>query len=118
MVAQDIALTVLTGVSSICILILTIYLCMLLFAAYKLLKNANKTCDMINSELKPVIEDLKETVSGVNSIIKAADDRVKFINCAVNSVVGATGVLGGKLKSVFSGVLEGFKAGINLTRRK
>ena len=118
MESWQIALTVLIGVSSICVIVLTIYISMFLYSAYKLFKSANKTCTMINCELQPVLDDLKETVSGVNSIVKAADTKVKFINGALTGILGATGILGGKLKDVFNGVVQGFRAGMKLTKRK
>ncbi len=113
----EIYLLVLISVSIVCIILLTAFLCKFLLSANKLVNGLNKACDTINGELKPVVEGLKETLSGVNSIIKAADNRVKVINCALNGILGATGVLGGKLKSVASGLVEGFKAGINILRK-
>ena len=77
----------------------------------------NKATDTINGELEPAVKDLKETLGGINSIVKMADKRVQVINCALNGIVGATGVLGGKLKSVLEGAAAGFKAGLNLFKK-
>ena len=96
--AIDICLLVLICVSIVCVILLTVFLCRFLLSANKLAKGLNKACDTINGELEPVVESLKETLSGVNSMVKAADNRVKVINCALNGILGATGVLGGKLK--------------------
>ena len=39
------------------------------------------------------------------------------MNCALNGILGATGVLGGKVKGVLSGLIEGFKAGLSLFKK-
>ena len=113
----QISLTFLCVVTAVCLIILTVYISKLVISSTKLVKSMNEACDTVNSELKPVVEDLKETVSGINSLVKTADSRVKFLNCAFNGIVGATGMLGGKLKDVMSGVIDGFKAGLNLFRK-
>ena len=113
----QISLITLVTVSTLCIIVLTVYIAKLLISATKLSEGLNKACDTVNSGLDPVVKDLKETISGVNSLVRTADNRVKVINCALNGIVGATGILGGKIKGVFNGLVEGFKAGINLFRK-
>jgi len=113
----EISLVVLICTSIICLIVLTVFVVKFLYSASKLVNNINKACDTVNNELEPVVKDLKETVSGITSIVKATDNRIKTVNCALNGVIGATGVLGGKLKEVLSGVVEGFRAGINLFKK-
>ncbi len=113
----QIALIALIVVTIVCLIVLTVFIVKFLVSAKCLADNLNKATSTVNNELEPVVKDLKETISGVNSLIKTADNRVKVINCALNSILGATGVLGGKLKGVASGLIEGFKTGLNLFKK-
>lgn len=113
----EISLITLVCASAVCIIVLTVFLAKLLFNANKLLIELNKAADTVNNELEPVVSDLKESVASIKSLINTADTRVKVINCAINGVVGATGILTGKLKGVASGLVEGFRAGLNLFKK-
>ena len=115
--AIQISLIVLICTSVLCILALTIFGSMLLYSSKKFMDSLNKAADTVNKELEPAVKDLKETLGGVNSIVKMADKRVQVLNCALNGIVGATSVLGGKLKGVVEGAIAGFKAGINLFKK-
>ena len=113
----EISLITLCLTTAVCAIILTVYIVKLIITAKALCNNIDKAMEIVNGDLKPLVADIRETVSGANSIMKAADNRVKVINCALNGVVGATGILGGKLKGVLQGVVEGFRAGVNLFKK-
>lgn len=113
----EISLITLVCTSVVCLILLTVFIVKLLSNTNKLVKGLNQATETINSELKPVVDDLKESVKGIKSLIDTADNRVKVMNCALNGVLGAAGVLGGKLKGVASGLIEGFKAGMSLFKK-
>ena len=115
--AVQISLIVLIITSVLCMVVLTVFVSMVLYSSKKFMDGLNKATDTISGELEPAVKDLKETLGGINSIVKMADKRVQVINCALNGIVGATGVLGGKLKSVLEGAAAGFKAGLNLFKK-
>lgn len=115
---MQISLIALIFVTLICISVITVYLAMLLHSSKKFVDGLVLATETINSELEPVVSDLKETLSGVNSLVKMTDKRFKVFNCAINGLVGATGVLGGKLKGVFGSAIEGFRAGLNMFKKQ
>lgn len=115
--AMQISLITLVLVSAVCIIVLTVFIVRLLISAKTFVTSLNVAAETVNKGLEPAVNDLKETISGINSLVKTADNRVKVMNCALNGILGATGVLGGKVKGVLSGLIEGFKAGLNLFKK-
>ena len=114
---MQISLITLVIVSTICIIVLTVFLVKLLISAKDFMCGLNMAVNTVNKGLEPAVTDLKETFAGINSLVKTADNRVKVMNCALNGILGATGVLGGKVKGVLSGLIEYFKAGLSLFKK-
>lgn len=104
-VALNHGLTFLAWISGILLIVITCFLVKLLIDLSTLIKNVNQTSVMLNTELKPTLDELHETLQSVNSIIKNTDNNMINIKDAVESTFGKTKALTG---SLFSGVIKGF----------
>ena len=104
-VALNNGLTFLAWSSGIVIIIVAGFLLKLIIDLSALIKNLNQTSIMFNTELKPTIDELHETLQSVNSIIKNTDNNMVSIKDAVENTFGKTKAITGTL---FSGLIKGF----------
>ena len=104
-VALNNGLTFLAWSSGIVIIIVAVFLLKLIIDLSALIKNLNQTSIMFNTELKPTIDELHETLQSVNSIIKNTDNNMVSIKDAVENTFGKTKAITGTL---FSGLIKGF----------
>ncbi len=104
-VALNNGLTFLAWASGIVIIIVAGFLLKLIIDLSALIKNLNQTSIMFNTELKPTIDELHETLQSVNSIIKNTDNNMVSIKDAVENTFGKTKAITGTL---FSGLIKGF----------
>ncbi len=98
-------LTFLVWASAIILIIVAGFLVKLLIDLSTLIKNVNQTSTMLNTELKPTLDELHETLQSVNSIIKNTDSNMGSLKDAVENTFGKTKAITG---SLFSGVIKGF----------
>lgn len=113
-VALNQGLTFLAWVSAIVILIVGGFLVKLLYDMSVLAKNLNETTDIVNSELKPTIQELKDTLHSVNEIVKSTDQGVDNIKNAVGKTIDKTKNLS---DSIISGIIKGFTTVLSLFRK-
>ncbi len=104
-IALNNGLTFLAWSSGIVIIIVAGFLLKLIIDLSALIKNLNQTSIMFNTELKPTIDELHETLQSVNSIIKNTDNNMVSIKDAVENTFGKTKAITGTL---FSGLIKGF----------
>lgn len=98
-------LTFLVWATGIILIIVAGFLVKLLIDLSTLIKNVNQTSTMLNTELKPTLDELRETLQSVNSIIKNTDNNMVSLKGAVENTFGKTKAFTG---SLFSGVIKGF----------
>lgn len=104
-VALNHGLTFLAWATGIILIVVAGFLVKLLIDLSTLIKNVNQTSMMLNTELKPTLDELHETLQSVNSIIKNTDNNMVSLKGAVENTFGKTKALTG---SLFSGVINGF----------
>ena len=104
-IALNHGLTFLAWASGVILIVIACFLVKLLMDLSALAKNLNQTSIMLNTELKPTLDELHETLQSVNSIIKNTDNNMGSIKDAVENTFGKTKAITG---SLFSGVVKGF----------
>jgi len=117
MLNANLSFSVLMVVSVICLVILTYFVCKLVHSATKLTENANIIAQSVQKEIEPTLKELKEAAVSINSIANSADEKIKDAKSGLNALVGATSLLGGKLKSFTSGILKGVSFGLGLFKK-
>ena len=104
-VALNHGLTFLAWITGILFIVIAVFLVKLLIDLSALVKNLNQTSIMLNTELKPTLDELQSTLQSVNSIIKNTDNNMGSLKDAVESTFGKTKAITG---SLFSGIINGF----------
>lgn len=110
-VALNQSLTFLYWVTAVFLIVIGGFLTKFLYDLIKLTKNLNITTEIVNTELKPTINELKETLHSVNSIIKSTDQSVDSLKSAVGSTLNKTKNLS---DSIIGGILKGFTTVLGL----
>lgn len=114
-VALNQGLTFLTWVTSIVLIVVSGFLIKLLIDLSKLSKNLTETSEILNTELKPTLQELSETLKTINDLVQTTDKGFDNIKMAVEKFVGKTKAVSG---SIFSGFLKGFIAIMRLFSKK
>lgn len=114
-IALNQGLTFLAWASGIIILVIGGFLIKLLVNLSTLTKNLNDTSVLLNTELKPTLNELNQTLSAVNGIIKNTDKGVDNFKSAVEKTFGKTKVL---TETIFGGVIKGFMTAFKMFSKK
>ena len=117
MINANLSFSLLMIVSIICLIILTYFVCRLIQSVTKLSDNANIIAQSVQKEIEPTLKELKEAATSINSIANSADEKFKDAKTGLNALVGATSLLGGKLKSFTGGILKGISFGLGLFKK-
>ena len=104
-------------VTAVCVVILTYFGAKLFISATRLSDNANVIATSVQKEIEPTLKELQEAAKSINSIANTADEKFTGIKSGLSSVVGASAILGGKLKSFSKGILKGISFGLNLLKK-
>lgn len=104
-IALNQGLTFLAWATGIVVVIVGGFLVKLLYDLIKLSKNLNETTTIINTELKPTIKELSDTLHSINSIVKNTDQGFDNVKSAVEKVLGKTKVVS---ESIIGGMIKGF----------
>ena len=104
-IALNQGLTFLTWVTVILLIIIAVFLVKLIIDVNTLIKNLTQTSIMLNTELKPTLDELQATLQSINSIIKNTDNNMVNFKDAVENTFGKTKAITG---SLFSGLIKGF----------
>jgi len=91
------------------------FLIKLLYDCSKLAQNANKTTEIVNSELKPTLDELNTALKSFNRIVKNTGDGVDNVKLGLGNVLAKTKIFSGNL---MSGFLKGFLAVYGLFAKK
>ena len=114
-IALNQGLTFLAWVTGIVILAVGGFLIKLLIDLSALSKNLNETSILINTELKPTLQEINETLHAVNTLVKSTDRNVDSFKSAVEKTFGKTKMIS---ESIVSGVIKGFVTVMGLFTRK
>ena len=101
----------------ICAAVLTYFGAKLLISATRLSDNANVIATSVQKEIEPTLKELQEAAKSINSIANTADEKFANVKTGLSSVIGASSLLGGKLKSFSKGILKGIAFGLNLLKK-
>lgn len=104
-IALNQGLTFLAWATGIVIIIVGAFLVKLIYDLIKLSKNVNETAILINTELKPTLNELNETLRSINAIVKNTDQGVDSFKNAVEKTLGKTKLVS---ESIIGGIIKGF----------
>lgn len=99
----------------IVILVVGGFLAKLVFDSSKLVRNLNDTTLIVNSELKPTLNELNKAIKSFNSIVQNTGEGVGNVKLGIENVVNKTKLLSGNL---LSGFLKGFMAVYTIFAKK
>ncbi len=104
-IALNQGLTFLAWATGIVVLVVGGFMVKLLVDLSALSKNINETSILINTELKPTLQEINETLHALNTLVKNTDKNVDSFKSAVEKALGKTKMLS---DSIFGGVIKGF----------
>lgn len=114
-IALNQGLTFLAWATGIVIIVIGGFLAKLLYDLIKLSKNLNETTTIINTELKPTIKELSDTLHSINSIVKNTDQGFDNVKNAVERVLGKTKIVS---ESIIGGMIKGFTTVYKMITKK
>lgn len=114
-VALNQGLTFLAWATGIVIIVVACFLIKLLIDLSKLSKNLNQTTEILNTELKPTLEAVSETLQTVNDLVKSTDKGFDNAKTAIETFFRKTKLLSG---SIFGGFLKGFASVLGFFSKK
>ncbi len=114
-IALNQGLTFLTWVTGVVILVVGGFLVKLLIDLSKLSKNLNETSILLNTELKPTLRELNQTLCTINELVKSTDKGVDSVKTAVEKFIGKTKAVS---ENIFGGFLKGFVTVLGLFSKK
>ena len=117
MLDANVSFSVLMIVSVVCLVVLTYFICRLIHSTTKLTENANVIAKSVQKEIEPTLKELIEAAVSINSIANSADAKFKDAKSGISTILGATSLVGGKLKSFTGGILKGISFGLGLFKK-
>lgn len=113
-IALNQGLTFLAWATGIVVVIVAGFLVKLLIDLSALAKNLNQTSIIVNTELKPTLNELNQTLSSINEIVKNTDKGVGDFKSAISGLVDKTRLVSGTL---FGGLVKGFATAYNMFKK-
>ena len=98
-------LTFLALTTAVFLIVVGYFLVKLLRDLSELTKNTNETSLMLNTELKPALKELNETIRSLNSIIQNTDEGVGSVKIGIENAITKTKAFS---ESLLGGFLKGF----------
>lgn len=112
------SLTALLIVTAVVVLVLGVLLARLIINLTLLSKNVDSIAQSVQSEIQPTLKELREAAQSINSIANNADTQFSGIQSALKSVLGASSLVGCKMKGLMDGLVKGISFGLNLFNKK
>ena len=113
-IALNQGLTFLVWATGIVVIVVAGFLVKLLFDLSTLAKTLNQTSIIVNTELKPTLNELNQTLSSINEIVKNTDKGVGDFKTAVGGFFDKTKLISGTL---FGGLIKGFTTAYNMFKK-
>lgn len=114
----NVSLTVLLIVTAVVVLVLGILLAKLFINLILLSKNVDSIAQSVQNEIEPTLKELREAAQSINSIANNADTQFSGVQTAIKSFLGASSVVGCKMKGLMSGLVKDINFGLNLFNKK
>jgi predicted PurR-regulated permease PerM len=99
----------------IVLLVIGGFLAKLIYDSAKLVRNLNETTLLVNSELKPTLNELNRAIKSFNDIVQNTGEGVGNVKLGIENVINRTKLLSG---NVLSGFLKGFMAVYTMFSKK
>lgn len=117
-IVVELSLVLLIFVVIAAVAVVSVYLVKLLIELNVLAKNANETTTIVKNELEPILDELKQTMTSINTIAKNADNQMATVKKIMASAVGISSLLFGGFGKVSGGFMKGFTSAFNLFKKK
>ena len=108
-------LTFLAVATGIVVIVVAYFLVKLIMDLTVLSKNLNETSVMLNTELKPTLKELNETIHSINSLVQSTDEGVGNVKISLENALTKTKSLS---ESIFGGFVKGFMTVYSFFNRK
>lgn len=113
-IALNQGLTFLVWATGIVLIVVAGFLVKLLIDLSVLAKNLQETSTIVNTELKPTLNELNQTLSSINEIVKNTDKGVGDFKSAISGFMDKTKMISGTL---FGGLIKGFTTAYNMFKK-
>ncbi len=94
-------------ITSIVLILVSVFLIKLLIDLSRFTKNMNTTLDVVKNELEPTLMELKASLKSINSFVKSADEKVDTFKKAITDSFGLGIAAVTKLKNVSGTIITG-----------
>lgn len=105
-------LTFLAVSTGLIIVVIGVFLAIFIKNLTKLTKNLDETTTIVNSELKPTLDEFKDALKSINSIAQTADKQVDSLAKIMENVIGVSTLAYARAKKLSGGLLKGFVQGV------
>lgn len=78
----------------------------------KLTENLNETTSIVNSELKPTLDEFNNALKSINSIAQTADKQVDSLAKLVENILGVSTLAYTRAKKLSGGLVKGLMQGM------
>ena len=112
------SLVALLVVTTVVILTLGVLLSKLIINLTLLSKNVDSIAQSVQSEVQPTLKELREAAQSINSIANNADTQFSGFQNTIKGVLGASSLVGCKMKGLMDGLVKGISFGLNLFNKK
>lgn len=113
-IALNQGLTFLVWATGIVLIVVAGFLVKFLIDLSALAKNLNQTSIIVNTELKPTLNELNQTLSSINEIVKNTDKGVGDFKSAISGLMDKTKLISGNL---IGGLIKGFSTAYNMFKK-
>ena len=114
----NVSLIVLLSVTTLVILVLGVLIAKLIINLTLLSKNVDSIAQSVQSEVQPTLKELREAAKSINSIANNADTQFSGLQSTLKSVIGASSLVGCKMKGLMDGLIKGINFGLKLFSKK
>lgn len=105
-------LTFLAVATGMIIVVVGIFLAILIKNLTKLTKNIDETTSIVNSELKPTLDEFKDALKSINSIAQTADKQVDSLAKIMENIIGVSTLAYTRAKKLSGGLVKGLVQGL------
>lgn len=113
-IVLNIGVTFLVIITAVFIGVIGYYLVKLLKDVSVLTKNINETSLILNTELKPALQELNEAMRSVNSLIQSTDEGVGNVKSNIENALNKTKEISG---NILGGFIKGFMTVFSLVTK-
>lgn len=102
----------------VALVVILVYGIKLLIATTSLVKNLNEVTLVVKKDLEPLIMELTETLTNLNTFADNTDRQINKVKKVVEKIALVSGLFMGKFKFLSSGFLKGVQTGFNVFFKK